>query len=344
MANVKRSELLKVLDIASIGLTTKAILEQSDSFVFSNGRVITFNDSVFVRAKVPVPFNAVVPASDFLTILNAMPDEDLDIALCEHEVVVKGKRRTAGISCSEENRLAIDTIPDPAEWAEIGEGVQGILKQAARVCGVDETLPNTTVVHVTPDLIEACDNFRFFRCTLSTGFAKDVKVPASALDKVTAKVSLKAVAVGQNWVFFKGGGAFFAVRAEHGSYHKGLEKLFDVDGGRAISLPGALPAVLERARTMNDASYDSNVIVHIEDGEVSIKAQKEGGWYKESKKISFSGKPLTFRVHPDFLREVLALTLEVTCTDRRMKLERGAQVFVVSLQSGSKPTAAVDED
>lgn len=344
MALVKRQQLLDVLKVASVGLTGKAILEQSDHFIFRGGFLLTFNDSIAVRCRSPLDIEAAVPAADLLSLISTFPDEELKLVLEGNELCVTGKRRSAGLSVKKEIRLALDAIPSPEKWQDLGQDVPRMIQQAARTCGNDETLANTTVVHVTPDYVEACDNYRFFRATLPTGFNKNVKIPASALSAIGGH-TLKSVSVGENWVHFRStGGARFSVRAEHGSYHKELEKLFEVENGKKVELPSSLGEVLERAQVMGDVGYDVNVMVNIEDDQLRIRAQKDGGWYEEREKVEFSGRKLAFRVNPVFLREVVELTRKVECNQSRMKLKKDNQLFIVCLQAGERPASGETGD
>ena len=50
---MKRIDLLKALEIVKPGLASKEIIQQTTSFAFIEGRVVTFNDEISISHPVP---------------------------------------------------------------------------------------------------------------------------------------------------------------------------------------------------------------------------------------------------------------------------------------------------
>lgn len=337
--NIGRGALLSKLTEVAIGLSSKEELEQSNCLVFKGDNLVTFNGEIMAMTDNPLGFDVVVNAADFTGILEKIPDDEIIIKLREGELVVKGARRSAGLACVVEVTLPIDAVPDPGKFTRLGEGVLSALQQAARVCGDDDSEYLTTVVHVGPDRIEGCDNFRLFRVDGATGFSADVLIPSTTI-QILERAELTKVAIGEGWVHFKtAGGARVSCRCSHEPYHDSLDVLLKMDEAENITLPATLKEGIERAEVFNSGDYNSKMGIRIAEDELVITSRKEGGWYKERKRVEYSGRPLNFEINPKFLVEILGRTRDVSIDDRRMKILSDRIQFVVCLTAKDADTS-----
>jgi hypothetical protein len=328
---VNRASFLATLQEVSIGISNKENLEQSNCFIFTGEHLIAFNDQILVRAESPVDFEGVLLAADLMKAIEKLPDDEVDIVRQENEVVITGNRRSAGITCAAEVRLPYDTVPKPEKWSKLVDGTAAMLQQAARTCGNDDTQFLTTVVHVTPERIEACDNYRLFRADGPTGFNGEILIPAGCLGALT-KMAMIRVCIGKGWVHFRlGSGTVVSCRASHEPYHSGVDDLLKIKNGEDVSLPGNLDDIIGRASIMNESGYDARIGVAIQKGEITITARKDGGWYKERKKVTYTGQPIIFDINPAFLSEIMKRTTDVIIGSGRLKIEIDNIKVVVSL-------------
>ncbi|NIP34439.1 MAG: hypothetical protein GWN12_05720, partial [Thermoplasmata archaeon] len=107
-----RETLLKALRFARLGTALRGeTLEQSNAFVFVEDRLITFNDEIMTSSKSPLDFTAAILADEMLKLIDKLPDEELDIELEGEEVVLKGAKRTAGITSFKDIALPYDAVP-----------------------------------------------------------------------------------------------------------------------------------------------------------------------------------------------------------------------------------------
>lgn len=335
-----RGPLLARLNEAAVGLSSKEILEQSNSFVFKGGKLTTFNDEIMCRVDSPLDFDVVVNASDLTSVLSKIPDDEIDISIQGSEIRIKGKKKKAGINCSTEVLLPIGAVPAPGAWSRIGEGTLAALQHAAETCGKDETQYLTTCVHVLPDKIEASDNYRYISIEGRTGFPSEVLIPASSIAKLEG-LEITKIAQGEGWIHFKTvSGAEISMRCSHQKYHDGADTVLTMDNPENITLPVNLGEMIERAEVFITAAYDSKVGIQIANERLKITSRKETGWYREEKRIRYQGRPLEFEVNPKFLAEVLKRTRDVKVDSRKMKIEYDRIKFVVALTT----KVQVDED
>lgn len=333
---IEREKLLQTLDVAFVGVTPKPIHEQSDCFVFNEEELVTFSGEILTRAKNPLPeVKGAVLADDLRKVLHKLPDDVVEVYTKGSELRIEGKRKRAGIARVKEVTLPYADVPRPGEWSELPPELMGTMLQAARVCGKDDSQPRTMEVHATPDLVEACDGFRFFRSALKTGFEKEVLVPAASIAAIGSIVFTKA-SVSGGWLHLRRRDKQkVSLRCSAGTYPEEVNRLLELKNPQKVRLPGNLPEILSRAEVMQE-STDALVSIQISSGKLTLRAKKDTGWYEETRDIKYSGDPLSFDVNPAFLEEILSKSREVKVSDRRMKIESEDTVFVVVLDVGDK--------
>ena len=206
-----------------------------------------------------------------------------------------------------------------------------MIQQAARTCGREDSNPMTTVVHITKDKIEACDNYRFFRATLKTGFKTPVMIPASSLLALDGQVLLSA-SQGEGWIHFKTDtGHEISCRCTHGNYAN-VDSILKIKSSEDVVLPPNLGEMSGRAEVMAINDGVAFVKIRIEDKQLTIESRKDSGWYREKKRVKYDGPALGFEVNPKFLSDVLERTRKVKIGDGKMKLEVDNIQFVVCLE------------
>lgn len=344
---VERKPLLAALKEACVGLTEKEMLEQSNCFIFKEGLLLTFNDEVMYRCQSPLgEIEAIVNATDLLGVISRIPDDTVEIERVGEELLIRGKRRRAGIGCAAELHLPIQEVPKAEKFTPLADGVIASIKMAAETCGGDNNQHLTTFVHVSSELIEGCDNSRLLRIRRATGFPKRVLLPAGVVHKL-CDLDLRRVAIGEGWVHFRTADkAEVSLRCSHEEYLKGLDAVLKMEKGVSLTLPGSLKEMIERAEVFKGGSYDSRVRIRIGAGKLLLRSQKEGGWYEERKKIEYQGSVLEFDVNPQFLTELLGRTRSVEADGRKMKAKFDDSEFVVALQPGTDDSSeeATDSD
>jgi hypothetical protein len=329
-----RKALVAALEISSLGLTTREVLEQSDCFVFQDGQLLTFNGEILTRCKNPLPqLSGAVPAAELMALLKRFPDDEIEITQDEHEVKIKAGRRRAGIPIAQEVQLPFAEFPEPKDWNPLPEKVTARLLEATRSCGKDVTQPQTTLVCVEPKFIEATDNLRIYRAVLKTGISARRLIPASALERV-AKFPLSQFSEDKEHIHFKIGKSHsITLRCHSLQGYRPLKKFVDsVSNGEKVDLPKTLPAIIERADIMQDGSFDASVTVHLHQDTLTIESKKDRGWFRESANVSYSGPELQFSVHPKMLVDILERSQTVEIAGPRLRVDGQNVVQIVALK------------
>lgn len=310
-------------------------MEQSNAFVFADGELISFNGEVLTRIKNPLEDldGVAVVAEDFVSLISKFPDDEVDVSVVGSEVRLKGARRNAGLKLQAEVLLPYGGVPKAKRWTPVADQFVAVLVQASRVCGKDQTQPRTTEVHVTPEAVEASDNFRIFRYALKTGLKKDsTLIPASTIDRIGSLSGASKVSETSGWLHIRTKTGHVVSLRGNASDYPDLTPHLTLKKSKLVTLPSNLGDILGRADVMHETAQDAVVSITIKDGKLSLKAEKDSGWYRESKKITYDGPALTFQVHPKFLQDVVSKTRKVRIGGNRMKIKSGSAVFVVALE------------
>ncbi len=338
---VKREEVLRKLENAIVAVTTNAILEQSDTYVFKDGKLVTFDGEILTRQESPfdTEIEGSIIAGDFLKVLQRFPDETLQVRRHGGELIIKGRRRSAGIKMMADVLLPYEDIPIPKKWREWPEGLRDALMQAITVCGKDETVPKTTHVHIAQDRVEASDSFRVLRIDIKTGLRHPILVHAMSLVNA-CKYDLKKMSVSKGGWFHvaTSDDMTMSLLCSADEYYKVelIDRLLNVEG-EEVTLPSNLPDILSRAEVMDTPNlsiggWDSKVTISLHDNVLRVTSRKEEGWFRETKKVRYDGPELTFSIHPTFLKELVGQTRKVIISNRQIKVDAGNIHFTAALE------------
>ena len=87
---VKKENLRNALEIVKPGLSNKELIEQSTSFAFIKGRVVTYNDEISISHPVEDLKNSgAIKAEELYALLSKIKEEEIDIVPQEAEILIK---------------------------------------------------------------------------------------------------------------------------------------------------------------------------------------------------------------------------------------------------------------
>jgi hypothetical protein len=285
------------------GLSFKQSSDQADHFVFSDGKVMTFNDEIACERKGVIDLEGAVKAQPLISLLRKMQEEVIEIGFNKKGLRVVGKKRKATITGDPEVKLGVDAVEKPTGWKKLHPDWIEALSLVEPCAGTDQSEFVSTVVHITPELIEATDGDQLGRFSIPTPIDGPLCIRKTAAKHVV-DLAFKRIAVSdRSWVHFKTGKLRMSCRIcdidEYPS--EAITKVIKRKGDIPLKLPRSLAAGIERAQVFT--SKDSDIVqVVIGEGELGLKAaHEESGRYFEQKKIRYSGEPFKFRVKSSLL-------------------------------------------
>ena len=202
---IEKEKLIKALEIVKPGLASKEMIEQSTSFAFMGGRVVTYNDEISISHPVEdMDITGAVKADELYKLLGKLKTKTIQLVIKNNEIRLKSGKALAGITLQEEIQLPLEELGDFGEWFP----VPALLMEALHFCmfsaSVDMSRPVLTCVHVSDSgFVESCNNFRLTRYELGEESpVGDFLIPVSSV-KSLVKYSITQLASGQGWIHFK---------------------------------------------------------------------------------------------------------------------------------------------
>lgn len=340
MVMIKRDSLLKCLVAVDAGLSPKDIIEQSSCYVLQKGRMWTFNDNVACSIVLPDGMESMecaIPAVEFRNLLSKLDEDDLDVSLggegasrSEDQLLLRMKRRRAGIRVQLSVALPVGEIKMPEEWVSVPEGFVDAVEAVGQVAGKGEELFVLCCVHITPKGFEACDNYQAIRYRLPTGLSGSVLVKRDNLVEV-AKLGVEQWALSKSWLHFRNSsGLEMSCRRWDQSYPD-LGSLLKVEGCEGF-LPKGLDEAIQKAEVFVDTrDVGVGLTVDLNSSRLLLRAEGMVGWYEERQKVDYSGEPISFRIAPRLLREVCRKTSSCVIGDTKLKVVGEKYVYVSCL-------------
>ena len=328
---VNKKELYGALLAVSAGLTKKEGLEQTNSFIFTNGNVYAYNDEIAIYHPVNVDFfDGAIYAEDFLAFLKTIKNNEVDIEIIEDTTLqIKSGRSKAKFSLDAE--IKVPVIKDCEEWKDIPDGLISAMQFCEVTVSDDESRGVMTCVHIKDDVVESTDNFRYTRHLISEKCEDDLLIPKYAIKHIGQH---NPVQYGKTdgWLLFKNDlGVILACRTYPNNFinTEGIRKI----EGTSFCFPNNLEEELEKASIFAKSENGQTPFVElaVKKGKLILKATNELSDFRSSIKID--DKKINFKIfiQPKFLKEALNMTEECVIGSRTIKLSGADFEHIVSL-------------
>jgi len=305
---VSKTELLKALEMVKPGLANKEMIEQSTSFAFINGRVVTYNDDISLsHPVVGLELEGAVEAKELYGFLSKSSKDEVDIAIDGNELKLKVGKAKVGLKFQAEVTLPLsEDVASIGKWQKLPIQFLDFLSLAMTSCGKDMSRPLLTCVHINKKIIEASDSYQIMHCIMDaeTPVAPFLLRQSSAQQVCSLKPT--KIADGKGWIHFKTAeGTILSCRVFEGVYADTAK--FIEHNGQEILFPEAFVKLLERASIFakRDHLLDEVLIITIEENKLTMKSSSETGWFEESCVMKHSGDSVEFNVSPYLLRDIL---------------------------------------
>ena len=330
---INREELLQQLQAVQPGLANKEVIEQTQSFIFKEGRVYTYNDIIAISSPSILDLDGAVKASELFQLLSKSKAKELEIETTGTELRLKTKRSKAGIRL-EEVVLDVDGIAKPGKWSPLPKGFCDAVRFCLFTVSKDMTKAILTCIHVKGEWVESCDNYRFTRKPMKSAIKKSLLIPGDAARQIVS-YSPTHYSVADGWLHFKNeDDVLFSCRTYEGKYPD-LEELVDFEG-KEVEMPDDLSDMLERAGIFSHTEFqqDEQVDLSLKENVLMVHGKGPGGWLKERVKVAYERDPVRVSVSPQFLKEMLSLTETMIIGKTMLKMETDDFVHAVRLFAG----------
>lgn len=331
---VDKQKLKEALEKVKPGLANKEQIEQSTSFAFIKGRVVTYNDEVSLSHPVPgLNLTGAILAENLYKFLNNLKRDTLTMDLVDNEVILHSGGAKAGLLLQAEIKLPLqDEIGEPKNWVRMPEHLLEGIAFCMTSCGKDMSRPKLTCVHVNKEgYIQGSDSYRIANYEIGEPLpVATFLLPATSAVEV---VKLKPIEItkGKSWVHFRTeDDTIISCRLLQDTYPS-AGGFFKEEGVRVV-FPKITEDILKRAQVFSkrDHLLDESVHITIGEGKFIMSSRSETGWFKEKVIAKYNGTPVEFDITPYLLKGILAETREFKYNKDRL-IFRGERWFYVSM-------------
>lgn len=337
MQTIDREELLSQLESVLPGVSTRNVVEQSGCFIFQDGKVQTYNDEISCSKETALKAKGAVQASQLLELLRKLPGKTIEVDMGEGELLVfDGKRRKAGIRMEADIVLPLDQVetPDDSSWRRLNDSfceAVGVVHQCA---SKDEGTFHLTCVHIASRWIEACDNYQITRFSLKTKFKEEALLRQEAM-KAVGSLDVVEFSEGKSWVHFKNPSGLVISCRKYTEEFPDLSGLLTVENAVKVSLPEDLGDSIDTANIFSSANPNTDVVsVGLKNGRIILRGEGAYGWYRETKKIKYTGPDIRFVIPPNLLKDIVKRHRECMVNPERLLVNTGSFIYVTCLDSG----------
>lgn len=307
---MNKTNLQQALEMVKPGLANKEMIEQSTSFAFREGRVISYNDEISISHPVEgLEVVGAVKAEELYKLLAKLSQEEIEIEITGNEIILGWGKAKAGLTLQSEIVLPLEELGETGTWKALPEGFTDALKFVMPSASTDMSRPSLTCINVRKDgIIEASDGIRVTRMVINQLPVTDFLIPATTARDLI-KYPVNRVASGDGWIHFRTEeGTIFSCRIFEGIFPD-IDKagIMNVEG-EEIEFPKGLSEVIERAAIFarREHSVDEEITISIADKKITVEGQSDCGWLKETANIRYAGEPIGVVIHPTFLNEMLS--------------------------------------
>ena len=336
-----RIQLLEALEFVFKGITAKELFEQSASFVFSGGRIYSYNDEVSMSYPLlDCDIEGAVKGEEFYKLISRLSKDKLEVETTENVLTIKCGRAKAGLSFSSEIKLPFDSIQYKGNWEKIPAGMLDAMKFASIACSDDMSRAVLTCIHISEKgVIEASDSLRIISHKINGKWnLGDRLIPHSSMSTLYKYAGdIIEVAASDNWIHFRTKeDAVFSARTFNGDRFPDVSQHIEIKGEK-VEFPKQVIDIIERASIFATSSQKDllvfpEVVMHFADGKMVVSSSSDIGWFEESAPIKYEGKEIEFAIHPDLFQDIVCKIKNCELGERSILFEGDNWKYVVAMQ------------
>lgn len=309
---IKRTDLLQDLENVLPGVANKEIIEQTDCFIFRNKSIMAYNDIMAISHPTDLSITAAVKAKELHALLSKLSQEEIDFDLDENKILIKEKseksENESWIAIEQEITLPTDEITIPDKWIKLPLDFITAIENCLFSVAKDMSLELLTNLHCANNYMESCEINRISRYFFEGGyrFKKEILLPyKQAVELKKYKPTKYNTKLG--WVYFKtDDGTVLSIRTMEGEF-KNFDFVFQLEG-ELFKFPQNIQDSIDRSEIFSKNQMDENdsiVQIELKKNLFQIKGESVNGGITERIKVNYVGEPISFSIHPKYLREIV---------------------------------------
>ena len=330
---IQKTELQKALTAVKPGLATKELIEQSTSFAFVDGKVVTYNDELSISYPLKeMEITGAVQAEQLYKLLSKLKGDELNMEIVDSELLIKCGKQKAGMTIKEEINLPIEEIGEISKWKKLPADFLKHISMASNSCSTDMMKPVLTCIHLTDTEIIGTDGFQVIRIASESIGIEDTLLPANMVSHIVSAKPIQ-ISKGEGWVHFRTKEkAVLSCRIFEDKYPD-VSKFFEVEGEKVV-FPEVVKSIIDKAGIFSkaDTAIDEMITIAIDSKKMTITGKGESGWYEESCKVDYAGEETSFNVTPYLLTNILSIIQECVLSEQRVLFQNKEISYLAMLR------------
>lgn len=323
---ITKESLLLALESVSAGLSQKEGTEQSNYYLFQQGKLVTYNEEICCRLPCGIPENieGAVRAKELLEVVKRLK-EDTEIQCHQDENYIEFYGKDWSYAARVEDiQLDLTQIEEPGEWRELHEDFGFAASLAYSCAKKTDDKPILTYVHVHPDFVEAFDNFQICRYSINTGCEKDFLITRKCL-KDLESLGMTHISETKGWTHFKSKtGLIISCRRIEEDYPD-LSEFLKNNQGHDLELPKSLMEMADRASQVDD---NRGVEVQVKNKRLWVTGRGAVGEYRERRPVKYEGPSIEFSISAKVLMDIVKTHTHCLISKDSLWVDGGSYVYV----------------
>ena len=331
---INKNELQKALELVKPGLSNKENIEQTTSFAFMNGHVVTYNDEISIQHPIKdLDLTGAIQAEELYNLLSKLKTEEISLTKEGNEIIIESGKAKAGLKIEDEIKLPLQEIEGKREWKELPENFIQALQFVLHTCSSDMSKPVLTCIHCNKDVIQASDGFKIAKFTLDNELSiSEFLIPSRSAIAVI-KIKPIKIALTNGWVHFKTkNNTVISCRIFEDNFPE-TSHLFKLKESVKLIFPKDLSEILDKVKVFTKADFitEEEAFIVIKDKKLKIRAESEQGWFEETMNMRYKGDGIEFFINPVFLQTVLKKSNECKLDNNKIFFEGENWKYLIML-------------
>ena len=336
---INREDFLQALNIVSLGLANKDIIEHTKDFMFEPGTIRTFNEETSLSVELlDSKIQGAIKSEDFIKIISKLDAETLNVEQNDSEVIFKTENTTVGVPINFNASLPFETVGElEGEWKKLDKNFCDSLAFANSACSTNMSNFIITCVHVNGKTLQATDRYRGAIAKLD----KKLPLPELLISSIAVKEILRfkpiLVCNGKgNWIHFKNHiNSVLSCRISKEQFPD-ISNIFENDEKtKKIELPKNMREIFERLTIVSkeQVSADEKISISFNNGIMTLLAKPKTGsaWIKEKVKVDFKHN-IEFTITPYLFKDILKKTSIMFVGKNKVRFETKHGLYVAALR------------
>ena len=324
MPKVLREEFLGYLEKIKPGTTVSDSIAQSSCFAVKNGYLHTYNEETYCRIRVkefPKEWEFAVPIDPIISILSKISDLEVDFEMEKDELIMTGKKKETRFVLYRTIEIPIDSIPIPekSDWKKLPANFADAISAVEPCCAGKSQKEDFILrhIHITPKYVEASDSMQGARYRIKMPIENNVLLPRDSVESLIGLDTTKFYD-GEKWFYFKTDDGLLMAVVCHRDAFVSVGNLFEVEG-KPTTFPRSLEKAVSAAEVFSKEEKDNNTVrLTLENNEVILVGRGLLGKHTERRKVSYTGKKLSFHIAPKMITRVVEKDYPVHILDNRL--------------------------